>query len=66
MAGPGRVRFVTHLDMDDGDIDAAIAAVRATMVDLGKEPSRLLPRPLQGGGNHQTCLLLDGIRCRAP
>jgi threonine aldolase len=26
--GPGRIRFVTHLDVDDGDMDRAIAALR--------------------------------------
>ena len=30
-AGPDHVRFVTHLDIDDGGIDTAIAAVRAIM-----------------------------------
>jgi len=27
--GPGRLRFVTHLDVDDAGIDRAIAALRA-------------------------------------
>jgi threonine aldolase len=27
--GPGRVRFVTHLDVDDAGIDRAVAALRA-------------------------------------
>jgi threonine aldolase len=35
MAGPGRVRFVTHLDVSDDDITAALAAVRAVLADLG-------------------------------
>ena len=29
--GPNHVRFVTHLDVDDGDIDSAVVAVRAIM-----------------------------------
>ncbi len=35
MAGPGRVRFVTHLDVDDADIDIAVMAVRDVMKELG-------------------------------
>ena len=35
MAGPGRVRFVTHLDVSDDDITTALAAVRAVLADLG-------------------------------
>ncbi len=35
LAGPGRARFVTHLDLDDEDIDTAVDAVRAVMDDLG-------------------------------
>jgi threonine aldolase len=35
IAGPGRVRFVTHLDVDDDGIDIAVAAVRDVMKDLG-------------------------------
>jgi threonine aldolase len=31
VVGLDHVRFVTHLDLDDGDIDAAVAAVRAIM-----------------------------------
>ena len=31
LIGPNDVRFVTHLDINDGDIEAAIAAVRAVM-----------------------------------
>jgi threonine aldolase len=34
-AGPGRVRFVTHLDLSDEDIDTAVEAVRAVVDDLG-------------------------------
>ena len=40
MAGPGRVRFVTHLDVDDADIDVAVVAVREVMKELGRmEPA---------------------------
>ncbi len=35
MAGPGRLRFVTHLDVGDDEITTAVAAVRAVMEDLG-------------------------------
>jgi threonine aldolase len=31
VVGPNHVRFVTHLDVDDCDIDAAVVAVRAIM-----------------------------------
>jgi threonine aldolase len=40
MAGPGRVRFVTHLDIDDTDIDIAVMAVSDVMKELGRlEPA---------------------------
>ena len=40
IAGPGRVRFVTHLDIDDDDIDVAVAALREVTKELsGKEPA---------------------------
>jgi threonine aldolase len=35
LAGPGRIRFVTHLDLDDEDIDTTVKAVRAVADDLG-------------------------------
>jgi threonine aldolase len=28
--GPGRIRFVTHLDIDDADLDRAIGIIRKT------------------------------------
>ncbi len=37
VAGRDRIRFVTHLDINDEDINTAIEAVRAVMVDLGKD-----------------------------
>ncbi len=40
IAGPGRVRFVTHLDVDDADIDIAVMAVRDVIRELGRrEPA---------------------------
>ena len=40
IAGPGRVRFVTHLDVSDDDVDIAVTAVREVMTELGlKEPA---------------------------
>lgn len=35
LAGRDRIRFVTHLDINDEDINTAIEAVRDAMVDLG-------------------------------
>jgi threonine aldolase len=34
-AGPGRVRFVTHLDLTDDDVDTAVKAVRTVVEDFG-------------------------------
>ena len=40
IAGPGRVRFVTHLDIDDADIDIAVMAVSDVIKELGRlEPA---------------------------
>ena len=37
IAGPGRVRFVTHLDIDDDDIDVAVAALREVTNELSSK-----------------------------
>jgi threonine aldolase len=37
--GPRRVRAVTHLDIDDEDVDRAVAAVRATLAALAPWPA---------------------------
>jgi threonine aldolase len=40
IAGPSRVRFVTHLDVNDEDIDVAVKAVSEVMKELAlKEPA---------------------------
>jgi len=37
IVGPRRVRFVTHLDIDDDDIDVAVAALREVTKELGSQ-----------------------------
>ena len=37
IAGPGRVRFVTHLDIDDDDIDVSVAALREVTNELSSK-----------------------------